>query len=76
LLERKATLHRTLPANRRIRYVRHLNDDCAPLSEMASISNRNHECRAGKGHMHAVRWKVAQEEALAAPDSYHAKHLP
>jgi bifunctional non-homologous end joining protein LigD len=35
LLERKAALHRTLPANRRIRYTRHLNDDCAPLWQMA-----------------------------------------
>jgi ATP-dependent DNA ligase len=31
LLERKAALLRTLPANRRVRYARHLNDDCAPL---------------------------------------------
>jgi len=35
LLERKAALHRTLPANRRIRYARHLNDDCAPRWKMA-----------------------------------------
>ncbi len=35
LLERKDALHRTLPANRRIRYARHLNDDCAPLWQMA-----------------------------------------
>ena len=35
LLERKAALHRTLPANRRVRYARHLNDDCLRLWEMA-----------------------------------------
>jgi bifunctional non-homologous end joining protein LigD len=35
LLERKTALLRTLPANRRVRYARHLNDDCAPLWEMA-----------------------------------------
>ena len=35
LLERKAALLRTLPANRRVRYARHLNDDCAPLWQMA-----------------------------------------
>jgi bifunctional non-homologous end joining protein LigD len=35
LLDRKAALHRTLPANRRIRYARHLNDDCEPLWDMA-----------------------------------------
>jgi len=35
LRERKAALHRTLPANRRICYARHLNDDCEPLWQMA-----------------------------------------
>jgi ATP-dependent DNA ligase len=34
LLERKAALHRTLSVNRRIRYARHLNDDCTPLWKM------------------------------------------
>ena len=35
LLERKAALHRTLPANRRVRYARHINDDSSALWEMA-----------------------------------------
>ena len=35
LLDRKAALHRTLPANRRIRYTRHLNDDWSELWKMA-----------------------------------------
>ena len=35
LLERKAALHRTLPANRRVRYARHLNGESSELWEMA-----------------------------------------
>ena len=35
LLQRKTALYDLLPANRRIRYARHLNDDCSALWRMA-----------------------------------------
>lgn len=35
LLQRKDALHRTLPANRRIRYAAHIPDSCADLWQMA-----------------------------------------
>ncbi len=35
LLERKDALHRTLPANRRIRYTRHLPDSCVEVWKVA-----------------------------------------
>jgi len=35
LLNRKTALHRVLPANRRIRYARYLNDDSSELWKMA-----------------------------------------
>lgn len=36
LLERKAALYSTLPANRRIRYATHINDSCAELWQLAN----------------------------------------
>ena len=36
LLERKAALHRMLPANRRIRYAGHFRDSCAELWKLAN----------------------------------------
>jgi bifunctional non-homologous end joining protein LigD len=35
LLERKAALHRVLPANKRVRYTRHINDSSAEVWELA-----------------------------------------
>ena len=35
LLERKDTLHRLLPANRRVRYARHMNDSSAEIWQLA-----------------------------------------
>ncbi|HYC44896.1 MAG TPA: hypothetical protein VED01_05365 [Burkholderiales bacterium] len=36
LLQRKDALHRMLPANRRIRYAAHINDNCADLWRLAN----------------------------------------
>jgi bifunctional non-homologous end joining protein LigD len=36
LLQRKDALHRMLPANRRIRYAAHVNDDCSDLWQLAN----------------------------------------
>ncbi|HEY0338606.1 MAG TPA: hypothetical protein VGC70_14780 [Burkholderiales bacterium] len=35
LLDRKNALHRLLPANRRVRYAKHINDSCAEVWELA-----------------------------------------
>lgn len=36
LLERKAALHRLMPANRRIRYAGHFRDSCSDLWKLAN----------------------------------------
>jgi ATP-dependent DNA ligase len=35
LLDRKSALYRTLPANRRVRYAKHINDSCEEVWELA-----------------------------------------
>jgi bifunctional non-homologous end joining protein LigD len=73
LLHRKAALHRTLPANRRIRYASHIVDSCVDIWQLATamglegiVAKRADSIyAAGRSHL----WQKVKTDAGAERES-------